>query len=99
MEILGCRPYHRWAANIDVFDDLFEIHTCFGGGLLERIKIHHDHVDGRDPVLLDCSAVRSDLATVEDAPVHLWMKCFHPAVEHLWESGQVGDVAHRDPLL
>jgi hypothetical protein len=38
-------------------------------------------------------------ADVQNAAVNLGMQRFHAAVEHLRKSGQVADVAHRQPRL
>ena len=76
--------------------DVFELHARLGGGLLEGVEIDHDHVDGLDAVLADGGAMLLLAADVQDAAVHLGMKRLHPAVEHLGEAGEIGDIFHRD---
>src|SRR5882724_4402079 len=99
MEIFCCRAHHRRSTNVDVLDDLFEIHTRLGSRLLKRIKIHYHHVNRRDAMLFHCRTMPCDIAPVEDAAMHFRLQRLHTAVEHLRKAGEVGDVAHLDPLL
>jgi len=48
-------------------------------------------------VLLGLLAVFAIAAHVEDAAVHFGVQSLDPAVEHLRKSGEVGDLAHRQP--
>ena len=50
--ILGRAAEHRGAADVDVFDGMFEGHVRFVDGLLEGIEVDHDEVDWFDPVRL-----------------------------------------------
>ncbi len=40
----------------------------------------------------NCGAVGGIVSSMENASVHLRMQSFHPAIQHLRESGQIGDV-------
>ncbi len=71
--------------------------TCgLGRGLPERIEIHGDEVDGRDPVLGERLHVLRQVAAREQTAVHGGVQGLHPAVEHLGKVRQRLDVLHRE---
>ncbi len=49
--ILGRRPQHSRPADVDVFNRVGQRAVRLGDRGLERIKIHHQQVDGRNAVL------------------------------------------------
>ncbi len=65
-----------------------------GGGLFKGVQVHHHHVDGLDAVLGHRAAVLGIGADVQDAAVNLGVQGLHPAVQHLGEAGQLGNVFH-----
>ena len=72
------------------------MHARFGGRLLEGIKIHHNHVDGLDSVLGDRGAVRGIGSAMEDPAVNFGVQRLDPAVQHLGEAGDFGNVFDRN---
>ena len=76
LKILGRRAHHRRSADVDVFDDVLEVHARLGGRLLKGVEIHHHHVDGlecralrRPPRVADCRARAGCLRGPWDASV------------------------------
>ena len=63
-----------------------------GRRLAERVQVHADEVDRRDPVLGDRRHVLGEVAAREQAAVHRGVQGLHAAVEHLRELRHVGDV-------
>ena len=70
-------------------------HTGCGSSLAESVEIHHHHVDGCDAVLGYSGNVLRILAAMQDSAVDLGMQGLDSAVEHLGESGELGDVFDR----
>ncbi len=96
VKILGGGADHGWSADVDVLDQLFKSHAWLGGSLLERVEIHHDHVDRLDAVLGDGTDVRRNLAAMQNASMNFRMQRLDPAVEHFREAGEFGDVFNGD---
>ena len=89
--VLGRRTDHRRTADVDVLDRIFQRHAGLGDGGGERVEIHADQVDGRDAVFFDGRQVFRQVATGEDAAVHLRVQGLDAAVEHFREAGVVAD--------
>ena len=73
LEILGAGPQHRGAADVDVFDDVFESHTLFAGRLGERVEVHGDEIDRLDVLFGKLSLVIRVSPYGEEAGVYAWM--------------------------
>ncbi len=54
---------------------------------------------GSIPCAATAARCSSLLAQVQDAAVDLGMQRFHPAIQHLREAGEVGNIAYREPGL
>ena len=96
--VLGRRADHRRAADIDVLDAI-GIRPVGRDGRLERVEVDHQKVDRADPVCGERRLVLGVVADGEQAAVHRRMQGLHPAVHHLGEARQVGDLRHRKPGL
>ena len=92
--VLGRRADHGRPADIDVLDAV-GIRLVGRDGRLERVEIHHQQVDRPDPVGGERGLVLGVVADREQAAMHRRMQRLHPAVHHLGETGQVGDLRHR----
>ena len=92
-KILRRGAHHRWAANVDVLDDLGEGGAGTRGGLFEGVEIDDHHVDRLNAVALDGSAMLGVFADVEDAAVDFGVESLDAAIEHLRKAGELGDVA------
>jgi hypothetical protein len=90
--VLGRRAYQRRPADVDVLDRFVERAIGARDRLPERIEIDDDEVDRRNAVRGECRCVRGQIATREDAAVHLRMQRLDAAVEHLREARVVADL-------
>ena len=90
--VLCCRAHHRGATDIDIFDHFVAGRTA-RDGLGEGIKVHHDQIDGADPVRLHRSDMLGVVAHREQAAVHGRVQGLDPPVHHFGKAGQVGHVA------
>ena len=95
--VLGGGTYHGGAANIDVFDGVFQGAIRVGHGGLERVQVDHHQINAADAVVRHYLLVLA--ATAQDAAVHFRVQGLHPAGHHFRETGVVGDFAYRDALV
>ena len=87
---------HRRAADVDLLDALVGA-GAGGDGLGERVEVHDDEVERRDPELLELRHVLGLAAVGEDAGVHRRVQRLHPAVQALREAGDLLDRCHGHP--
>ncbi len=99
MVILCRRPDHRWAADVDIFDDLFMFGARLRHGLLERVEIDDHQIDVAEPLLLDDRLMPRVVADGEDARVDAWVQGLDAAVENLGKACYLADVADGEPGL
>ncbi|MNN62550.1 hypothetical protein D3C81_1778620 [compost metagenome] len=92
--VLGRRAQHGRAADIDVLDRVRQRAVILGHGLLERIQVHHQQVDGGDIVLGQRGHVLGQVAARQDAAMDLRVQRLDAAVEHFREAGVVGHLRH-----
>jgi hypothetical protein len=95
--ILGRRAQHGRAADINVLDGVLKGDVRLGHRGFKRIEIHAHQVDRRQPVLLHDRLVLGVAPQVEQSRVHLWVQGLDPAVQHLREAGEFGNVFHLQP--
>ncbi len=98
-EVLGRRPHHRRAADVDLLDHLVKRGLGVGGGLAERVEIDDHQVDAVDLVRGELLGMRRVRAAGQDAGVDARMQRLDAAVEDLGETGHVGDGHRRDAEL
>mmetsp|Transcript_22165 Transcript_22165/g.53703 ORF Transcript_22165/g.53703 Transcript_22165/m.53703 type:complete len:200 (+) Transcript_22165:1342-1941(+) len=89
--ILRRGPEHGRAADVDIFDALFERRALRHRGL-ERVQVEHGHVDLADAVGLHVLLVLGIPAHAEEAAVHLRMERLDAPVETLGTAGVVANV-------
>ena len=94
--VLGGRAHHRWAADIDILDDLVARGT-FGNSLHKRVKVDHNQVDRANIVCEHGSGVLGIVAHREQPAVDFGMQRLDPPVHHFRKAGEIGNVAHRQP--
>jgi hypothetical protein len=92
LEVFGRRAHHRWAADVNVLDQMTKCDAGLRGGFLKSIEIHNHHVDRLNAVRGDCGLVLGVAANVEQAAVNLGVEGLDAAVEHLGKAGQFADV-------
>ncbi|MNM83567.1 hypothetical protein D3C81_956300 [compost metagenome] len=92
--VLGRRANHGRAADVDVLDGVRQRAVVLGHGLLERVQVHHQQVDGGDLVLGQRGHVLGQVAAGQDATVHLRVQRLHAAVQHFRKAGVVGHLRH-----
>jgi hypothetical protein len=96
--VLGRRPNHRRASDIDVF------HGCRGigaarHGFLERIQVDRRQVDFSKAVAFHgCPMIRV-VANPEKAPMHARMQSLDASIHDLGKTGQFGDITDRKTFL
>src|SRR5208282_2768444 len=96
LKILCCRPDHRRAADIDVFNQLLEVRAQLGGSLFEGIQVDYHHVDSRDAMLGHRCPMTAVLAAMQDPAVNFRMQRLDAPVQHFREPGQLGDISDGD---
>src|SRR5699024_2610324 len=82
---------HSRATDVDFFNDGLLVR--FGGeGLDEGVQVGHYQVEGLDILLIQHGLVRWAVLVCQNACVDAWVQRLDPAVEDLWETG---DLFHR----
>jgi hypothetical protein len=89
--VLGRGAHHGGAADVDLLDHVVADRTG-GDGLDERVQVHHDELERRDVELGELTLVILEAQVGEQAAVDLRVQRLHPAVEHLGDPGDGGDV-------
>ena len=97
--VLGGGADHAGSADVDVLDDLVERDSLLEDRLFEGVEVHHDHVNGFDPLGGDGVHVLLDVPAGENACVNHWVERLDASVQHLGESRDLGHLGHRDPVL
>jgi hypothetical protein len=97
--VLRRRTQQRHPADVDHLDRLLERAIRVGHSLLERVQVHHHHVDRLDPVRFELPHMLGVVAVGQDAGVDRGVQRLHPAVEHLGIAGDVLDQRDRDAGL
>ena len=92
--VLGRRTDHGRAADVDVLHDVIEGGALLENGLFERIEVDDDHVYRLDLHLLDGLHVLGIVPAGEEPGMDVGMEGLHTPVQHLGESGHVGDLRH-----
>ena len=73
------------------------LRAVFRGHFLERVQIHHYHVDGAESACSASARMCSGLARMARiAAGDARIDGFQPAVQHLRKAGDIGNLAHRD---
>ena len=90
--VLGGGAEEGGAADVDVLEGVLEGHAGLGDGGLEGVEVDGDEVDGLQAAEGELGGVVGEVAAGEDAGVDGGVEGFHPAVEHLGEAGEVGDL-------
>ncbi len=91
--VLGARAHHGRAADVDVFNGFIE-RVRLGHGGLEGIEIDAEDVDRRQVVRIGLRHVLGQVASRQQAGMHLGMQGLHPAVEHFRKAGVIGHLGH-----
>ena len=98
-EVLGCRPNHGGAADVDLFHRFLQSDSGPGDGLLEGVEVDHQHVDGMDGLVPHLPPVFFILPDPQQPPVDLGMKRLDPAAQNLRKSGHLGHLGDPGPAL
>ena len=96
--VLGSRPDHGRAADVDLLDALVDAGPRHHR-LRERIQVHHDQVEGLDAECRQLIGVLGLAKVGQDPRVHSRVQRLHPSVEGLREPRQVLDLGHLDAGL
>ncbi len=95
LPVLRRSANHGGAADVDVFDELFQSRILSVGYLCEVIKIHGDQVYGRDAMRRQRPHVLGIRAHGQDSASDRRVQRLHAAVQHFGELGDVRDFAQR----
>ena len=96
--VLGGRPDHRRAADVDGLDAGVERGTD-AHRLLEGIEIDHDQVDARDVMRLHGRTMAGVVPAGENPAVDGRVQSLHAAVHDLGKAGVVRDIGDGDAGL
>ena len=94
--VLGAAADHGRASDVDLLDGLPEGDPLPGNGLLKRVEIHADEVDGEDAVLLGLGSMGGIIPQEQQAPMHLGVEGLHSAIHHFGKPGEIGDFQNRN---
>ena len=89
--VLRRAAHHRRAADVDVFDRIFQRAVRLGDGLGKRVKVDADQVDAGNPRLLHRRHMFRQIAAAEQPGMDARVQRLHAAVEHFGKTGVVGD--------
>ena len=95
--VLGGRAHHRWAADIDVLNRIFQRATFTGNGLGERIQVNNHHIDRLDLMFFHNGIVLA--ATAQNATMYFRMQGLHASIHHLRETGVIGNFGYRQTFF
>ena len=90
---------HGRPADVDVLNRIVQRAAGFRNGFTERIEIDDDEIDRRNAVLGERLPVRRQVASRQDAAVHLRVQGLDAAVEHLRKPGVRSDLRDRQPRI
>ena len=85
------RTHQRRPADIDIFDRFVERNAGARNGLLERVEVHHHHVDRFEAMTFHLALMGQIGALREDAAVDLRMQRLHASTENFRKIGEVLD--------
>ena len=89
--VLGRTAQHGRSADVDVFNGILKRSSLFLNSLLERIEVHHHHVDGRNVVGLHLLHVLWIGAHGKQTTVYLRVQSLHATVHNFREAGHIAD--------
>ena len=92
--VLCRRADHGRAANIDILDHLIIARTARQCGL-KRVEVHHQQIDGTDPMRLHRGAMIIIVTQGQQSTMHHRMQRFHTAIHHLRKARNIRDIPHR----
>ena len=94
--VLGRRPDHCRAADVDVFDAGGVI-GALGHGFFERVKVDDQKVDRLDPMGGHGQKVFVIVAQRQKAAMHIGVQGFDPTIHHFGKARHIRYIAHRQP--
>ena len=86
--VLGCRPDHCRAADVDILDAILEA-RAFRDGRFKWIETDHEQIYRRDAMRAHRIGMILVVADREQAAMHLWMQRLDPAIHHFRESSHL----------
>ena len=95
--VLGRRPHHRRAADVDVLDCGLPADRRIGDRRFKRIQVDHDHIDRVDALGRQVSLVGGVGAPGQDAAVNARVQGLDPAAQDLGSAGVFSHLGDRHP--
>ena len=99
LPVLRCRPDHRRAPDVNVFNQFLERSILPGSYLLELIQIDHNHVDQPNAMLFSGLHVFRIRPNRQNSAGDHGVDGLDAAVEHLGEACNVGDISNRNGFV
>ena len=96
-KVLGSRPDHARAADIDLLYQTVEGCVRVGCRFGEGIEVDHNEVDWGNALPADRREVILSASTGENARVDGGVERFYTSIHHLGETGHVGHVHDGEP--
>ena len=98
VRMILCRGAHQGrSADVNILDGIVERAARSGHGLSKRIEIDHHQIDRWNRVLGERGHVLEGIAASENRAMDSGVQGLDATVEHLRESGVVGDFGDRQP--
>ena len=91
--------HHSRAADVNVFNGLFQRTTGPRNGGFEGVKVHHQQVDGVNAMGCQRLHVCRHIAPCQQAAVYLGVQGLHAAIEHFRKARHLGYFSHRQAML
>lgn len=97
--ILGSSTNHCRAADIDIFNGVFECAIRIGDCLFKRIKIDGDDVNRVNIKLLKSFHVSLNRTACQNTCMDLGIQCLYATIKHFRETCVIGHFLYRDACL
>jgi hypothetical protein len=94
--VLGGRADHRRTADVDILDDRRIVAACVAN-LIERVEVDHQEIDRLDAMRVHRFLMFGVATNGEQTAMDRRMQRLHPPVHDFGKTGQIRNVAHRDP--
>ena len=98
--VLGRRPDHRRAADVDLLGDVGVGGIGVGHRLPKGVEVDHHELEGLDLPLGQIPPVGLMVHPGQDSPMYHRMESLDTATKHLGRAGDIRDAGHRQsPVL
>ena len=96
LPVFSSGAHHGGAADVDVFNRVFQCAAGLGHGGGKGVEVHAHQVDIADVVLGHFVHMRGQIAAPQNTAVDFGVQGFHAPVEHFRKAGVIGHFNHRN---